>query len=1518
MEGISEESGSGVCFCLSTDCAEAQIKLTLDPPSLLSCCSMSNDPLTKKIKLDAERGDTDEIGPNDLNEGQLQAFNRAVSGESLFITGGAGTGKSFVLQRIISALSASKRVFVTASTGLAASQYEGGRTIHSLLGNYSPLKNVKEESFTIVVDEVGMVAASLLDDLAKMVARVKSDMGNTSRAKSSKAKTSNAWPSSVQLICVGDFLQLPPIDAKCAFESKTWNDLKLRGNTLILSQSRRQNDVKFVSLLNRLRVGICTSEDVETLNRSEVNNHEDSTTHLYAYNTDANDENQRRTKGEFGEIKSYALSTTDGNTLPLILKQVLGKKKKKSIFHEELKLGVGYVVMVTTNVDVEAGIVNGLRGIVTRLADGDDDCISIQCGERIFEINRHTVQWKKSPASVTQFPLCLAWAITFHKAQGLTLDKGLVDLKGVFAFGQVYTALSRFRSLEDVVIKGGLHSRFVWALPEALNYYQLGVINVPSLKVPKVNVPEIAVTDIVGDPCILRGRVAKLRKRYTFKLTCAVKPNAPSSSILFWWKGPIPECSNLELIQVSVNKFTRTHLNGFPNSKYESHTFFGSNVMVTKVTGCTSHFEEVFIHDSLDVELNIHSRVSFTGHVRKALSNRNVMTVKLLAGDEIEVRCPATALVQIPLQKGKEYEFSKIISGGVGHTLLMDAASSISPSIHVRKGRKDRCISVSGPIYALYLAGVFAEVLSSPRDVKGVWIHPLLLIADDDGFPSEDPFINAARDVHNKVNAFFCSVLEAVKGGWVAPDGAELVAPEIPAIRLGFGVDFNSKKYGVRPALAQTAATKLHELLGFCKKHQFDQTFSSQAQFLLLEIFCSGFGNDMMNDFFAYNMFVAIVKYTCKVAKDHYDLLVEEGLVVQEMRLRDVVSSFAPELFEDEQLLWSKWCENQPLADVKYSIPMKMDKPFLLLPRILVEMRSSCFLDRVSSLRISANELFRGKLQAANQFNEISSYFNKVEDTATISQAKLSIVVATKDIVESLASMTKGTRVTVGSGGYLVRLKVVGDSPILCVIGDVEWFSANPYAFRQLVLVFVEPVKMDPTAEFGCHQVIKIVDTTVNYNDETPFLRRLRSKGGQDQPSGIVLCSDILAKENRMAQNPRLLPNLPKGCSWGIDESQFQIGKFCRPWHEFHTCMMWAIKRQNDGAVNPVKCILDKLQELPLLGPKASFEQLLAETERCDRVFDDDSSIRIGTFNIKDFKFKNINSKDVLLVDEVIVKNRFAVLALQELQVPSRHVTSKESFAERVEKDRGNGTKLKVYVAKESTGLRGSTREFPSLIIDENLVVPAQGNWHGYFPSPSLVYDPNNFKDDYQRVPYFWSLKVKKSDSLFIVVSVHQPPTKGNSATSQRARAIFMKGVSKFVEEHWANDDVFIVGDFNVGKTEELRFPRFNSLLPCVKNTNLANSKQYDHILVRDITRFEGASKAVVVDLRKLVDELLVVEQAKGSSGSERATELQSLIDDRSKFEIRVSDHCPVYVEYTAWKSSRLIDPGSILMTSFE
>ena len=263
----------------------------MEPPLKRRCGTptqqgMENDPTQQGVANDLLSG---------LNEEQKQAFQKAQSGESLFITGGAGTGKSFVLSRIIAALHRlRRRVIVTASTGLAASQYEHGRTVHSLINSPDRMIIPEEETMlTIVIDEMSMVSSALLDKLA---------------SEAAKANSSSVWPPKLQLLCVGDFFQLGPVEVDnvvCfAFESRTWATLKLQSKSVVLTASRRQeDDVGFVSFLNRLRLGICTRSDVATLNEVQDLPEEDvdSVAHIYCTNAKVEMENKRRVEEMSGK-----------------------------------------------------------------------------------------------------------------------------------------------------------------------------------------------------------------------------------------------------------------------------------------------------------------------------------------------------------------------------------------------------------------------------------------------------------------------------------------------------------------------------------------------------------------------------------------------------------------------------------------------------------------------------------------------------------------------------------------------------------------------------------------------------------------------------------------------------------------------------------------------------------------------------------------------------------------------------------------------------------------------------------------------------------------------------------------------------------------------------------------------------------------------------------------------------------------------------------------------------------------
>ena len=231
-----------------------------------------------------------------------------------------------------------------------------------------------------------------------------------------------------------------------------------------------------------MRIGVCKVEDVEKLN-FEGSTEGVHLTHLYCTNDKVIERNKFCYSSQLANKKVWTYELVDKSTSDKkwFLKQVLGFKENEryskmkglaargGMFQMKLQLTEGCVVMVTHNLDVTSGIVNGLSGTVTHL---DKNIVTIKCpGSKLVQIKRYT--HKYNSFSVSQFPLRHAWAITIHKSQGLTLDRGVVDVSNAFSFGQVYTALSRFRSLEDVIIRGGIHPGRIWAHPSSLQQFLL-------------------------------------------------------------------------------------------------------------------------------------------------------------------------------------------------------------------------------------------------------------------------------------------------------------------------------------------------------------------------------------------------------------------------------------------------------------------------------------------------------------------------------------------------------------------------------------------------------------------------------------------------------------------------------------------------------------------------------------------------------------------------------------------------------------------------------------------------------------------------------------------------------------------------------------------------------------------------------------------------------------------------------------------------------------------------------------
>ena len=395
--------------------------------------------------------------------------------KSVFITGPAGTGKSYVLRYIIQQLKAKHavdltKVAVTASTGIAAATISG-TTLHSFAGigyggavdklisrvqhNSTARANWKSVQY-LIIDEISMIDADLFDKLESLARAVRG---------------SDHWFGGVQLVMCGDFFQLPPVSRavegpKFAFQSKSWRDDKITPVQLLEVQ-RQRTDAVFIDLLNELRTGTLSSGSKQLLDSCHESNKrlpsdddDLAPTKLYCRNADVDEENSKRLAALPGEervfcsIDHWLRNPTDEEERQGILKAIAKTAP------DRLALKLHAPVILTRNMP-NWNLVNGSRGVVIAFSDDEEEeeASESQFVRVRFE-NRMVVDIVASTAQHFDrlrrqyIPLRLAWALTIHKSQGLSLSEAVIDVSHAFACGQVYVALSRVQSLEGLWLIG--------------------------------------------------------------------------------------------------------------------------------------------------------------------------------------------------------------------------------------------------------------------------------------------------------------------------------------------------------------------------------------------------------------------------------------------------------------------------------------------------------------------------------------------------------------------------------------------------------------------------------------------------------------------------------------------------------------------------------------------------------------------------------------------------------------------------------------------------------------------------------------------------------------------------------------------------------------------------------------------------------------------------------------------------------------------------------------------------------
>lgn len=403
---------------------------------------------------------------------QAQALDILKTGANVFLTGEPGAGKTHVTRTFISYLRQHGiEPAITASTGIAATHLHG-MTIHAWSGlgikdslNAYDLDAISTKEYLVrrinntkvlIIDEVSMLSAqtlSMVDVVCRTLRGTPEPFGG------------------LQVVLVGDFFQLPPISkfanglnsqAQFAYQSPSWKNLKLI--TCYLTEQHRQEDSALLSLLSAIRTNSLEDfhhEELQTRSRNK-DKVSDSVTQLFTKNIAVDKLNDEKLASLSGKEEIFLMMSKGGKSLVEGL-------KKGCLSPEELRLKKDAIVMCTKN-NPNLGFANGTLGKVVAFEAGTRyPIIETNDGRKITV---PPMEWvveedSKIKAHISQVPLRLAWAITVHKSQGMSLDSARMDLSDVFEYGQGYVALSRVRTFAGITLVG-YNQRALEVHPEVL------------------------------------------------------------------------------------------------------------------------------------------------------------------------------------------------------------------------------------------------------------------------------------------------------------------------------------------------------------------------------------------------------------------------------------------------------------------------------------------------------------------------------------------------------------------------------------------------------------------------------------------------------------------------------------------------------------------------------------------------------------------------------------------------------------------------------------------------------------------------------------------------------------------------------------------------------------------------------------------------------------------------------------------------------------------------------------------
>ena len=410
------------------------------------------------------------------------------NGENVFLTGFAGTGKSYILNKLKAKLK--KNLTITSTTGIAAVNVKG-QTLHSWAGVglcRNTIDNTVEKikkrpgqyrqilkCKILAVDEISMLnieTFEYVNEVLKLIRECDKPFGG------------------IQVLFIGDFFQLPPVEGvngpgvnagvnagvngagintagngieerRYCFDSPIWEELNLKN--VVLKKNYRQSEENFIKALTHMRENCLDSSDIQLLNTrsSDIDTFETDILHIFSTNDEANkyntakfniiEEPVRIFKAEDGVYRSGEFITEGFTESEKYILEIFSKNCRAE---KEIALRLDARVMLLSNIDFNKGLINGACGKIQEFCE---DGIKIKFDNGVVtEIPKHTFEYYYNDrviAQRVQYPLKLAYGITIHKSQGMTLDKLVVDCARIFERGQAYVAMSRVKTLEGLYIK---------------------------------------------------------------------------------------------------------------------------------------------------------------------------------------------------------------------------------------------------------------------------------------------------------------------------------------------------------------------------------------------------------------------------------------------------------------------------------------------------------------------------------------------------------------------------------------------------------------------------------------------------------------------------------------------------------------------------------------------------------------------------------------------------------------------------------------------------------------------------------------------------------------------------------------------------------------------------------------------------------------------------------------------------------------------------------------------------------